>query len=421
MSIHGIGYYNTRGYYNYNTAIQQEMRNRHMLESMQRQYGYGAGNRCEVNFIRKYSSIMSDLLASANALTAAGRSGVMNAYSVSSSNTDVASVTMEWPMHEEKDWELYVDNIARAQKNVSNRVTGNDTASSDMNFQVTGTDTISVSVNARNDDGTVKTNRQMLEEAARQINAGEAGVKASVTEHDDGTLSLEVESDETGTSNQFSVTGNLGAASGLEQTSVNAEDARYRVTSDGQTQSYTSESNDIDLELGKLKVTLTGTGRTDISVRPDMDGIVSAVEDLVKNYNKALEYLGDHAYQGTGVERQLDNLSRSPISGQSLEVLGIKRNSDGTMTFDQEVFRKSMEKDPDFTKELLTGQFGLAQRASQRAQSGLSETSESLVNHKSGGIFSTVYPDGMRTVFGGYDSPGRYNYYTLGRLFDRRI
>lgn len=424
MAISGIGgIYGARGYYNYSALANRRIQNRG-YSGIPRNYGYGSNYQSTSKFARKYSNIMSDLLKSANALAEAGRSGVMNRYAVSSSNTNVATVTMEWPMYAPKDIELDVEQIARAQRNVSDDVAGDGNATSNMNFQVAGTGNVSVSVNALNDDGTAKTNRQMLEEAAGQINAGGAGVKARVVERD-GMVSLEVESENTGTSSQFSITGDLGAASGLDNVADTAENARYKVTSDGQTRSYTSESNDIQLETGKIGVTLKGTGRTDISVHSDMDGIASAVEDLIKKYNKAIDFLGDNSDRGTGVERQLDNLARAPLSDKSLKVLGIERNSDGTMEFDKETFLNNMKKDPDFTRELLSGQFGLAQRASAKAQSGLAEKSESLFNREmEGGIFSVSYPNGTRVVmsgFGGYGGRNSRNNDMLGRMLDLMV
>lgn len=416
MMVSGIGnyragvYYNSGRYYNYNTNFNQSG------YRVQRHHGNYSHNNSTTSFLNRYSNVMSNLMASANALRNFNTLGITGDYTVSSSNTNVASATLRWPMGAPKDIGLDVDQLARSQKNVSDSINGSANATSNMNFQINnGSGTTNVSVNSLNSDGTTKTNQQMLEEAAQQINGSRGGYQARVVENN-GMVSLEIESEKTGTSNQFNITGSLGAASGIDNVAVSAENAKYRVTSNGQTRAYTSESNDVKLELGKIGVTLKGVGRTDISVHSDNDKIVSAFEELINNYNTAIEYLGDNLDRGTGVGQQLHNLTRDPMALSSMKRLGIKKNGDGTLAFDKDAFKNNLNNNPNLTKDLLSGQFGFAQRIYQRTQRALSANPARLVNHEEGGIFSVSYANGNRKSTPLYNRQGYY--YQQGRMSD---
>lgn len=416
MMVSGIGnyragmYYNSARYYNYNTNVNQRG------YRIQRHQGNCSCHSSTTSFLNRYSNIMSNLTASANALRNFNTSGIIGDYTVTSSNTDVASATLRWSIGAPKDIGLDVDQIARSQKNVSGSINGSANATSNMNFQINnGSGTTNVSVNSLNTDGTTKTNQQMFEEAAQQINGSKGDYQARVVENK-GMVSLEIESEKTGTSNQFNITGSFGAASGIDNVAVSAENAKYRVTSNGQTRSYTSESNDIKLELGKIGVTLKGVGRTDISVHSNNDKIVSAFEELINNYNTAIEYLGDNLDRGTGVGQQLHNLTRDPMALSSMKRLGIKKNGDGTLVFDKDAFKNNLNNNPNLTKDLLSGQFGFAQRIYQRAQRALSANPERLVNQEEDGIFSVSYGYGNRKSTPLYNRKGYY--YQQGKMTD---
>lgn len=381
--------------------------------------GCCCGSHNPINFLTDYRRAMLNLRSSADALRDINLSGITGDYTVSSSNENVASAVMRWSMNSPKDITLDVDNLAKAQKNVSNSVNGSASATSSMNFQIAGKNTANIYVNSQNSDGTTKTNRQMLEDAARQINGSKAGFLASVVDNN-GMVSLQIESDKTGTSSQFTITGSLGAAAGIDQVAVNAENASYRVTSNGKITSHTSESNDIWLEMGKIGATLKSTGRTDISVHTDNEKIVSAFEDLIENYNYAIDLLSNNMHMGTGVMRQLKNLSRSPVSLSSMKRLGLRRNGDGTLSFDKDAFRNNLNQHPETTKDLLSGQFGFAQRVYQKAIGGMNATPSHLVDLQGGATLSI----GKHNSYGSRNSIyGRNGYrnYNNGWLYDNFI
>lgn len=417
MSINNIGntYRSVRDY-NYQSYINSYERTRARTQSYS---SCCCSNPNPINFLTDYHNTMLNLVSSADALRDINSSEIMGDYTASSSNENVASAALRWQMNTPKDITLDVDNVAKAQKNVSNSINGSANATSSMSFQIAGAKTANIYVHSQNSDGTTKTNRQMLEDAARQINNSKSGFVAGVVENN-GMVSLEIESGNTGTSNQFSITGSLGAAAGIDQVAVNAENAKYRVTSDGKTTSHTSESNEIWLETGKIGVSLKGTGKTNISVHSNNEKIASAFEDLIKYYNHALELLSDNTHMGTGVMRQLKNLSRRPISVSSLKDLGLRRNGDGTLSFDKDTFKNNLKQHPDMTKKLLSGQFGFAQRVYQKALNGLSANPASLLNLEGNNSLFCTKPNyyNYNNHNSLYGSNG-YRYYNNGWLFDR--
>ena len=58
--------------------------------------GTSAAANGSVDFLKRYNTVMADLLSSANALMGANTSGVMNDLSVSSSDTDVAQASIQY-------------------------------------------------------------------------------------------------------------------------------------------------------------------------------------------------------------------------------------------------------------------------------------------------------------------------------------
>lgn len=388
MAIGGIGssYNNMYGIYsNYNNYRLQTALAKHGMSGTNSTRTSGTGtsvNSGSVDFLKQYNTTMSNLLSSANALMAANGTGVMSDLSVSSSDTDVADASINYRPREAKTFAVDVQQLAQAQQNNSTGVTGGQLATEGMDFKIESAQgrTINVNVSALYDDGTAKTNRQMLREAAAQINQAGGSVRAKVIE-EDGNVSLQVSGKETGQHNSFSVTGDLGAAKGLERETMSAQNAEYTVTENGRTTSHASDTNSIGLDLGRINVQLKDTGSVNISTAPDDKKIVSAVEDLVKSYNSAIELLSANSGRGSGVERQLRNMLMGIAPEKSLDLVGITTNKDGTLKVNAETLTEKLQKDPSLTKEILSGANGMASRAYGKATSGLEANSVSLINN----------------------------------------
>lgn len=372
-----------------------------------------------VDFLKQYNTAMSDLMSSANSLMAANSSGVMSNLTVSSSDTDIADASINYRPREAKDFTVDVKQLAQAQQNNSNEVRGGQAAAGDMDLKIQSAQgkVINVNVSAKYDDGTAKTNRQMLKEAASQINSANGNVRAKVIEKD-GNVSLQISGKETGLHNSFSVSGEFGAAEGLDQETTSAQNAEYTVTQNGRTTSHASDTNSIALDLGRIGVQLKDTGSVKISTAPDDKKIVSAVEDLVKSYNSAIELLSANSGRGSGVERQLRNMLMGIAPERSLELIGITTNKDGTLKVNTETLAEQLKKDPTLTRDIISGANGMASRAYGKATGGLEANSVSLINNdlKAAEVDNITSEYNFMNMFARSGAYNLNNYYALGLM-----
>lgn len=430
MTINGIGSsYNN--YFSYQQAVsqvklQQALAKNPKIQAYQKQMESVSDTYKEqyrsssMDFLRDYSTTMSDVMQSANSLRANNTSGVMNTLVSGSSDASVASVSNRYTLRQEKDMTLDVAQLASAQQNVSQGVQSNAAAQQDMAFSISGAKgSFDINVSAMRSDGTAKTNSEMLKEAAAAINSTASGVTASVTQKD-GKSVLTLESRNTGTNAAFQVSGQMGAAEGLQNVSAQAANAQYSVTADGKTMQYTSQSNDVQLDYGRMQAELKGTGSTEISVRPDTDKIVSAVSDLLNSYNKAVDFLGDNAAHGQGAANQLQNFSRALASDKTLEKLGISTDKEGNLVLDKEKLVKSLKEEPGLTKQLLSGSAGLAQNLYNRGVSAMNTNSASLIHNDIQAINEYAIADPFQSM-NLYSRSGAYtmnNYATLGLMMN---
>ena len=274
-------------------------------------------------------------------------------------------------------------------------------------------------MSASGENGRTKTNGEMLREAAVAINQSDAGVKATVTQKD-GKSVLSLESESTGTDSAFTVAGQLGAAAGLENAETEALNAKYSITANGTTIDYTSQSNSVKIDAGRMQAELKGTGKTVISAGVDAEKVASAVSDLLDSYNKAVSFLEDNVDHGRGTAQQLDRLERALGSQQALEKLGISKDEDGNLVLDKETLKKSLEKEPDLVKDLLSGSNGLAQEVFDRGVSAMSANSASLISNDLNAIDSSFMADPFQYM-GMYSRSGAYtmnNYAALGLMMN---
>lgn len=373
-----------------------------------------------LDFLRDYSSTMSNVMSSANSLRTSNSTSVTNQLAAVSSDTDVATVTNRYTLREQKDITLDVTQLAVAQQNRSEGVRSNVAAEGDMAFSISGANgKVDINISATREDGTTKTNIQMLREAATAINKSDAGVIASVKQ-ENGKSVLNLQSKSTGTDSAFEVTGQLGAAEGLQNVNQEALNAEYTVTTNGETQSYTSQSNSVQLDYGRLQAELKDTGSTELSVGPDNQKIISAVSDLLKSYNNAVDFLSDNAEHGRGTATQLQRFERSLASNSVLDRLGISKDKDGQLVLDEKKLAESLKKDPGLTKDLISGSNGLAQNLYNRGVSAMNTNSASLISNDISAINENAFYDPFQYM-GMYSRSGAYttnNYAALGMMMN---
>lgn len=433
MAINGVNSY--MGYYNYQASINNFRLTQALSNNQRFMNSISSASRTSSNaykntsltssmaFVKNYSSSMSDLMSSANALKSSNQSGVMSDYVVSSSDASVAKATEKLTVRNAQEMEFDVQQLAAAQVNVSEGVKASDKTQSDMDFTVGNEmNSVNVKVSASNSDGTAKTNAQMLKEAADQINRGTSNVTASVVQKD-GVASLQLEGKYTGAANTFSVSGNLGAAAGADAVKTEAANSKYSITAGGKTTQHESYSNDVYADSYRIGVELKGVGKATVKADVDSDKIATALSDLVGSYNSSLKLLNDNYDRGTGVDRQLRNLVAGLGSEQSLKQLGITVNKDATLKFDKDVFAKNMKDSPSLTKSLISGPGGIADRAFSKGSSGMNVNSSSLINADLMGAQAESVTNPLN-AFSTYSRSGAYamnNYAAVGMMLNYLI
>lgn len=419
MAINGMNSY--MGYYNYQSSInnfrltQALANNKRFVEAVTPTSRVSSNSyrntslTSSMAFVKNYSTSMSDLMKSANALKSTNQSSVMNDLAVTSSDASVATAAENLPVRNRQSVEFDVQQLASAQVNVSEGVKASEKAGSDMNFTVgNAASSVNVQVSALNSNGTAKTNAQMLKEAADQINKQSSNVTASVVQKD-GVASLQLEGKYTGAANTFSVSGELGAAKGADTVKTEAANSKYSMTTGGITTQHESYSNKVSLDSTRIGVELKGVGKATIKADVDSDKVAGAVEDLVKSYNSSLKLLNDNYDRGTGVDKQLRNLVAGLGSEQSLKQIGITVNKDATLSFDKSVFDKNMKDNPSLAKSIISGPGGIADRAFNKGSSGMSIKSSSLIN----GDLTGMQIDSLTNPYSSFGSFAKSSAYAM--------
>ena len=279
------------------------------------------------NFLKDYQSKLTGLETAALKLTESSSKNVWNDYQVTTTDSSVAVASASYRLKGDTDITLNVQSLAQTQQNASASHHAQEQVDpgADMEFEITGPEgsTISVAVGSVNENGTAKTYHQMYQEAAGTINAQSgAGVRASVS-NVDGRVSLVLTSAREGEAGGFTVSGATGAASGIEDAAVRAQDAVYTVTGNGTARTLRSDSNKISLDYGRIEAELKGTGEARVYTGIDEDTVVFAVEDLVKSYNEVSGLLKDNADRGTGAASHLASFGRGMADAKTLKAVGL--------------------------------------------------------------------------------------------------
>lgn len=339
----------------------------------------------DLNFLEKYTSSMVGVMQSANTLRFDNRGGIMNDLTVSSSNSDVAEATKRYALKNSKDLTVSVSQVAVAQENISQGIAGSAVSTSDLDFSITDSknQTMQIAVSSQREDGSTRTNAEMLEEAVRQVNDNSSlGVRASVVEKD-GSVSMMLQARETGEKNGFDVSVNSLGVMGLNQVRTAAQDAVYSVRDGRNSRNYESSSNDVTLEYGSIGLTLKSEGTATISSHPDPQKVTEAFGELVDSFNHAIDVLNQNRDRGTGVAMQQRSFQQGLAPASTLTRMGITTNKDGTLKFDKDTFEKHLKDEPGLTNQLIGGNFSVAQIAFNKADAALRTNADSLLNNQS--------------------------------------
>lgn len=379
------------------------------------------------SFLKEYQSELTGLESAAAKLQTSSRGNVFSELGVASSDDSVATAKKSWQIMPGTDIDLEVHATAQAQKNVSEAHYATELAEEDMEFEIVGAKGVQkISISSTNDNGTKKTYNQMYQEAARTINGSSSDVLATV-EKSNGKVSLALTGKSTGEANGFIVSGKTGAAAGLESVVNEAQDAVYSVTQYGMTETFSSDTNKISLDYGRIDVELKKEGTTNIYSGVDTDKITNAVQDLVDSYNSVVSLLEKNSDRGNGTAAHLSSFQRGMGAEKTMAAVGITKDKDGSLVLDKDKLLEALEKDYEGTMDILGGQFGLAENAAQKADRALSDPVQRIVSNQlsssSSGSSNSSASDATNqyTYFANFAARGAYNlvnYYSVGMLFN---
>lgn len=431
MAIGGIsnsnyGSYGVNSSYLNSQASLNEAKLQQTLQKVSSRYGANKSQSetlktNSMSFLKSYNSTMSDVMSSSNSLRNLNSSSVTNELTANSSDTSIVDAKTNYKVRSSDTYDISVQQLAAAQVNTSTAVNSKDLATADASFDITTSSGIaSINVSTVDSNGNQKTNKQMLSDVAKEINNQNLGVSASVVEKD-GKSSLQITSKQTGAQNGFTVSGDYAQNTGMTNVSQVAQDAQYSVkTNGGETKQYTSSTNEVSLDYGKITANLKKTGDATVSTGISDKSIVSSMEELVNSYNSALKVLQNNESRGTGVARQLQSMSRSLGSSEDMELLGISKNKDGTLSLNKDKLTKSLSENADLTKDVISGTGGFADTLFTKAQNALTTSSNSLINNdvkalKEESINNSTNFLNMYSRTGAYNT---MNYYTVGIMMN---
>lgn len=432
MSIYGVSGYGTNDYQNVLSMVRLSgIRNAASYEAVPPVKSVSpAGSRSSaysdtIKYLKDYQSELIKLESAASKLKETSRGNVFEDYEAASTEKAVAEAEGTYRIKEGTDINLEVHALAQAQKNVSASHDSQETVDqdADMMFEVlSSTGSVKVSVNSLKEDGSAKTYNQMYQEAASAINEdSRTGVKAFVT-NVEGKVSLVLTSRNTGETNGFTVKGKTGAAEGLTTASTEAQDAVYTVTQNGNVRTMRSDSNQISLDYGRIEAELKGSGSTRIYSGIDLDKVTSAVDSLVESYNSVKGLLKENEGRGTGSAAHSSSFKRGMADVKTLNAIGITYNRDGDLEVDKEKLTSALETDYEGTKSLIAGQFGISEKAAQKADAALSDPVQRIVNNDlTAASRNEDFNSSSLQYFSSFVRSGPYNlgnYYSVGLMLN---
>ena len=121
-------------------------------------------------------------------------------------------------------------------------------------------------------------------------------------------------------------------------------------------------------EYSKTQITGNEDGSVmDKKMSDATDDVVDATKDFIDQLNGTISFLSKNSGHSATVAFQLASLQRTIPSDKALAKIGISVNTKGELSMDEDKFREALQKDPELVKDLLGGQFGMAERAGDKA------------------------------------------------------
>jgi flagellar hook-associated protein 2 len=251
---------------------------------------------------------------------------------------------------------ITVSSLARAESQAS---AGFATAGTTL----TGTGTLTIRTGSNNPvTVTITGSNNTLSGVCGAINDADAGVTASLINDGSGTpYRLLITSNDTGTANSITVTDNLtgGQALGITQMQA-ATNAEFSINGVGVIKSSNTVSDVIDGVTFALKNETASP--VNLHVGRDVDAIASAVKEFISAYNSINTFItGQFAYNSTteksgvlagdptlrSIQSSLQNKITQSITNRYTSYgvigqVGLEFNRDGSLSLNEEKFRKAL-------------------------------------------------------------------------------
>lgn len=120
------------------------------------------------------------------------------------------------------------------------------------------------------------------------------------------------------------------------------------------------------------------------AIKKASDDIMSAAQDFVNKYNSTVSLLKNNAGRSDSLASQLSAFERAIPSDKALKVVGMKIDTDGKLSLDQKKLGEALEKDYGLVKDVLGGQYGMAERAGSKATSVLDSSIDKIIGTANG-------------------------------------
>lgn len=318
------------------------------------------------SYLSALNSSISDLKAASKPLSTDGLTSSFNQKSVASTDSGAVAGTAL----SNADLAAYTINVSKLAKSQTN--TGKVLNSNDSSVIGQGSNFFSIKVGNKTEKNITfninetDTNKSSLGKMASAINYAKVGVTASViNDSTAGTSYLKIVSDKTGTDSGFTITdktGNAVSATESVTTTTVAQNAEYKI--DGK--QYTSQQNTVNLNNDKVNVTLNKAENKDIKVTigSDTNAIKSDIKDFLESYNNTINLANTYSSSFSGastLKSELKSITNSRMP--SLYNIGIKQNSDGTLSLDEKKLDKALSENISQVKDTFSGFNGIAQKA----------------------------------------------------------
>ncbi|ORX23339.1 flagellar hook protein FliD [Thermoanaerobacterium sp. PSU-2] len=348
-----------------------------------------------INALVMLNSYANNLNETASQLQLTSPDNVFNQMVATSSDPNSISVSAQ-PGATASTYSVTVNQLAMAQQNngtslSSNSVTSLTPGTYSFTAQVGGQQyNISFNVNQGDTDQTV------LDNMAQAINSANIGITAIVNNNPYlGTSQLEINANNTGTNNAFTLTdvsGNAVSYTGANTVTVEATNANYTING----VSGTSQTNTVNVDNNNLTMTFNKTvSNATVTVAPDTQSISDSINNFVNDYNEMLTYVNQNQqYISPLVASELTQSYEYQAS--NLQAIGITQNPDMTLSIDQNTLNNAIQNNFSTVQAAFAGFDGLAvnvgQFAGQIAESPLTDYANetmSLVNNNMGIYDST--------------------------------